>query len=178
MLPGVMRRSRTDFEAMAVPDRAFAAVGGQLEILGEFEAVGRASVFAESAEHAAGEVVGEGGQDFATRDIIALPADDDEIFRAGQGAEIARYAKRFAGFGVDIEARGAAISLSHHRPLERILLGVNIFGSLVAEGHPHALGQVHKKKLPEQILHRVRSVPPHSGIVKARRWMLLIHIVI
>ena len=123
-------------------------------------------------------VVGEGGQDLAARGIIALPADHDQIFRAGQGAEIAGDAQRFAGLRIDVEARGAAIALGHHGPLERILLGVNILGILVAEGHPHALGQVHKKKLPEQILHRVRSVPPHSGIVKARRWMLLIHSVI
>ena len=55
MLPGVMRRSGAFFEAMAVPDRAFAGVGGHLEVLGEFEAIGGAGVLAQSAEHAAGE---------------------------------------------------------------------------------------------------------------------------
>ena len=46
---------------MAVPDSAFARIVGHFKILGKFQSVGRAGIFAESAEHAARGIVGEGG---------------------------------------------------------------------------------------------------------------------
>src|ERR1700688_3558769 len=72
------------FQAMAVPDRALARVGCHLEVLRGLEAVGRASVLAKAAEHAARGVVGEVGQHFAASRVIAMPADHDQVFRAGQ----------------------------------------------------------------------------------------------
>jgi hypothetical protein len=50
---------RTLLERLEVPDHAFASVVRELEILGEFKGVGRASIFAEAAEHATAQVVGE-----------------------------------------------------------------------------------------------------------------------
>jgi hypothetical protein len=148
-LPRVVGWRRAYFEAMAIPDCAFAGVGGHFEILGEFEAIGWAGVFAEAAEHATRSIVSEMREDFAAGGVVALPAHDDQIFRAGQRAQIARYAKRFAGFRIDIQARGAAIAFGYHWALERILLGVNIFWRLITEGDPHAFEKVDQEKAPQ-----------------------------
>ncbi len=144
-LPGVVGWRRAYLEAMAIPDRAFAGVGRHFEILCEFEAVSGAGVFAQAAEHAARSVVGEMSEDFAAGGVVALPAYYDQIFGARESAQIAGNAEGFAGFWIDIQARGAAIALGDHGALERILLGVNIFWSLITEGDPHALQQVDQK---------------------------------
>ena len=101
-----MRRRRPDFQAMAIPDGAFAAISRHFKILGQLETVSGTCVFAQTAEHAARSIVGEMGQHLAAGGVVALPSYYDQIFRAGQGAQIARDAERFAGFGIDVQARG------------------------------------------------------------------------
>ena len=134
---------------MPVPDRALAGVGCHLEVLREFEAVGRASVLAEPAEHAARSVVGEIGQHFAARRVITMPTDNYQIFRAGQRAQVARDAKRLARFRIHVQARRAAVSLRDHRALQRILLRINVLRILRPESQDHALPEIRK----EQPLH-------------------------
>ena len=86
------------FEAVAIPDGAFAGVVGHLEILRQFQAIGGAGVFAEAAEHAARSIVGKSGENFAPRGFVAMPADDDQVFRARQRAKIACDAQRSRRF--------------------------------------------------------------------------------
>src|ERR1700733_7490224 len=62
LLPSILRRLRTLLQHLAVPDRAFASVAGQLEILRQLQRVGRTSVLAQSAKHAAAQVVSESRQ--------------------------------------------------------------------------------------------------------------------
>src|SRR6266446_4328867 len=61
-LLAVLRRLLTLFESLAVPDPAFPRVAGELEILRQLQGVDGTSVFAEAAEHAAAQVVGEVGE--------------------------------------------------------------------------------------------------------------------
>jgi hypothetical protein len=152
-----MRRRGSDFEAMTVPNGAFAAVMSHFEVLRQFQAIGGASVFAEAAEHAAGGVVSEGGEDFAAGRVIAQPADDDQIFRASQRAEIAGNAERFASFGIDVQTRRAAIAFGDHRAFLRILLGVDVPGRLVSKGQPHAFEEVYKEDAAQEFVHLVHS---------------------
>jgi hypothetical protein len=166
-----MRRRRPDFQAMTIPDGAFAAISRHFKILGQLEAVSGTCVFAEAAEHATRGIVSEMGQNFAAGGVVALPSHYDQILRAGEGAEIARNAERFAGFGIDIQARGATVTLGYHRALERILLGINVLWGLITEGDPHAFQQVDQKYAAQQILHRERSVPSRNGVVKATRFV-------
>ena len=77
ILARVVRGRGADFEAMTIPDGAFTAVMSHFEVLRQFQAIGGAGILAEAAEHAAGRVVSEGGEDFAARGIIAQPADYD-----------------------------------------------------------------------------------------------------
>jgi hypothetical protein len=139
---------------MAVPDGAFTGVIGHLEVLGQLEAVCRAGIFAEAAEHAARSVVSEIGENFSARGVVTKPADNDEVFRACESAQIASDAERFAGLGIHVEARRAAVPLGHHGALERVLLGVNIFGRLITKCQPHTLEEVHKENSPEEVSHR------------------------
>jgi len=83
----------------------------------------------------------------------ALPADDDEIFRAGKRAQVAADAKRFPGFRMVVQAGRAAIAFRNHRPLEGILLGIDIFRALRAERHTHALQNIQLQNPPDKFLH-------------------------
>jgi len=116
-LARVSRRRGAFFQAVPVPNRALARIGSHFEILSELEAVGRAGILAESAEHAARSVVSEVGQHLAACGVIAMPADHDQIFRAGQRAQIAGDAQRLARFRIHVQARRAAVALGDHRPL-------------------------------------------------------------
>src|ERR1035437_9970048 len=102
---------RTLLEFLAVPDHTFAGEARKLEILGEFERIGGASIFAQAAEHAAAQVVGKIGELFAARLFIALAGNHDQVFWTSQGAQIAGNAQRFAGVGVDVQPRRAAVAL-------------------------------------------------------------------
>src|SRR6202035_6191165 len=83
----VLRRLRTLLQRFAVPDPAFAGVAGEFEVLGEFEGVDGTSVFAEAAEHAAAQVVGEVGEFLAAGVLVARAGDHDQVLRAGEGAK-------------------------------------------------------------------------------------------
>jgi hypothetical protein len=95
-----------------------------------------------------------------------MPADDDQIFRAREGAEIAGDAKRFTRLRIHVEARRAAITFGDHGPLEGILLGVNIFGGLITESDPHAFEQIDEKNAAQKIFHYETSVPRRREDVK------------
>ena len=154
-----MSRSGADFQAVAIPDGAFAAVLSHLEILSQFQAIGGASIFAEAAKHAARSVVGKGGENFAASGVVAQPANNNQIFGAREGAKIAGDAQRLTGFGIHVQARRAAVTLGNHGAFLRILLGVNVFGILVAESDPHALEQVDQEYFFQEFVHRKDSVP-------------------
>jgi hypothetical protein len=149
---------------MAVPNRSFARVGGHLEILRKFEAIGRAGILAQSTKHAARGVVGERRQDFAPGRVVALPADDNQIFRAGQRAKIACNAQSFACFWIDIEPRRAAIPLRDHGPLQRILLRINVFGILRTEGQQQALPEIDHKHAANYFHHKCLVCDPPAGL--------------
>lgn len=76
----------TLLESLEVPNHSFARVAGEFEVLRQFEGIGGASIFAKAAEHTAAEIVSKLNQLFAARLLIAFAGNDDEIFRAGQGA--------------------------------------------------------------------------------------------
>jgi hypothetical protein len=145
-LPRVPGGRGAFFQAVPVPDRTFARVGSHLEVLRELQAVGRASVFAKPAEHAARSVVGKVGQHFAAGRVIAMPADHDQIFWAGQRAQVARDTKCFASLRIHVQARRPAVPLRDHRPLQRILLGINILGVLRPESQAQALPEIRQKQ--------------------------------
>src|SRR5271163_3214133 len=72
-LSRVMCRSGPNFQAVSVPDCAFAVVMRHLEILRQFQAIRRASILAQSAEHAPRSVVGKRGQNFSPCGVISQP---------------------------------------------------------------------------------------------------------
>src|SRR5271170_6113782 len=94
LLTGVMRWRGPSFQTMAIPNRAFAAVTRHLEVLRQFQTIRGASIFAQSAEHAARSVIRKSGQNFAPRSIVAQPTHDNQILRASQRTQIARNAQR------------------------------------------------------------------------------------
>ncbi len=133
-----LHRTGTLFEHLAIPNEALAGEGSELEILGQFESVDRASVFAEAAEHAARQIVREMGEDFVLGVGIALTTDDDQVFGASFGAKVAHDAKSFVGLGVDVEAGCAAITLGDMRPIGWILFSCDLAWALLTEGEPQA----------------------------------------
>jgi len=138
----VQRGLRTFFQCLAIPDPAFARIASEFEILSEFERVHRAGIFTEAAEHAAAQVVGEIRQLLAAGLLVAGAGDYDQILRAGQRAQIAGDAHGLVGIGVDVKPRRAAIALGHLRPLQRILLGIDLLGILIAEGNFQSLQKI------------------------------------
>src|ERR1700693_996139 len=79
----VPRRRGALFQPVTVPDGAFTGIGGHLKVLRKLEAISGAGVFTKAAKHAARSVVGERRQNFTASEVIALPADHDQIFRTG-----------------------------------------------------------------------------------------------
>ena len=153
LLFSILRRLRAFFEHLAVPDRAFASIARQLEILGQLKRVRGTRVFAQTAEHAPGKVVGELGQFLPPRFRVADAVHDDQLLGAGHRAEVAGDAKRFVGLGVFVEPRRAAIALRYPRPLQRILLGINLLRMLVAKRDAKALDQVPHQNFSQQAGH-------------------------
>ena len=155
-------RLRTFFERLKVPDHSFASEAGELEILSEFERICWTGVFAQSAEHAPAEIIGESNQLFSPRFLVAFACNYDQVFRAGQRAEIARYTQRLVSVRIHIQAGRAAISFSNLRPLQGILLGINFFGILVPERDEKSLDEVQQKNLPHDAgkSHNPFSIPP------------------
>jgi hypothetical protein len=149
----VLRRLRTFFQRLAIPDPAFASVAGEFEILREFEGIDGTSVLAEATEHAAAQVVGEVGQFLAAGLLVARARYHDQIFRASQRAQVTGDTHGLVGIGINIQPRRAPVPLRHLRPLQGILLGIDLLGILVAERDLQPLKQVDQKNFAEQALH-------------------------
>ena len=81
-------------------------------------------------------------QYFSPGGIVSRPTNDDEVFGARQGAQIAANAKSFAGFRIVIQARRAAVALGDHGPFKGILLGHNFLRILHPEGDGEALDEI------------------------------------
>src|SRR6185503_7754911 len=103
----------------------------KLEALRQFKAIRRTGFRAKIAKHTPGSVERESRKDFFLVDLLAVAHFASNraylyaINRAGQRAQIARYAKRPACFRVEIQSRRAAIPFRYARRLKRILLGVD-----------------------------------------------------
>src|SRR6266851_3575615 len=154
----VLRGLRAFFKRLAVPDPTLAGVAGELEILRQFESVDRTGVLAQAAEHAAAQVVGEIGKFLAAGLLVALARDHDQIFGTSQRTQIAGNAHGLIRVGVHVEARCAAITLGHLRPFQRILLGIDFLGILIAERNLQSLKQIDQEDFAEQAWH------PHIGV--------------
>src|SRR6266853_252538 len=126
---------RTLLERLEVPDHAFARVVRELEILGEFKGVGRASIFAQAAEHATAQVVGEFQELFAAGFFIALAGNNNQVFRAGHRTQVAGNAESLVRIRVNVQPRRAPVPLGYLRPLQGILLSINFLGMLISERH-------------------------------------------
>src|SRR6266481_4010351 len=113
-LAGVACRRWPLFEAVTIPDRAFAREVGHFEILRQFQRIYGASIFAESAEHASRSIIGESRQHFPSRGVVTLPAYHDQVLRAGQRAQIAANTQRLVRLRIIVEPRRPAIPLRHH----------------------------------------------------------------
>jgi hypothetical protein len=157
----VLRRLRTFFERLAVPDPALTGVAGQFEILCKFESVDRARIFTQAAEHATAEVVGEIGEFFAPCLLVACARNYDQILRACQRAQIAGNTHGFVGIGIHVQARRAPVSLGNLRPLQGILLSVGFLRVLIAERDLQSLQKVDEKNLTHQRGHPHMRVAYH-----------------
>src|SRR5260370_1070527 len=118
-LAGVTCRCGSLFEAVTIPNRAFAGEVGHFEILCQFQRIHGASIFAKAAEHAPRSIIGEVRQHFPTGGVVTLPAHYNQVLGAGQRAQIAANTQRFAGLWIVIQPWRAAIALRHHRPPQR-----------------------------------------------------------
>ena len=108
---------------LPVPDHPVPVVMRDLEVLSELQCVHWAGILTQSTEHAARKVVGEVRQ-LLLAVFRPLPADHDQILRAGQRTQVAGDAEGLAGLRVVVEARGAAVALGDGRALEGVLLGI------------------------------------------------------
>ncbi len=149
VLLAIYRGLRTFFERLHVPDHALACVVRKLEILRQLERIRRTGILAQAAKHATAKIVGEGHEFLAPRLLVALARHHDQIFRARNSAQVARDTKCLVGIRVNVQAWSAPVSFRHLRPFQRILLGVDLFGILVAKGNEQTLHQVEQKNLPQ-----------------------------
>ena len=157
-LPAVQGGLGTFFQRRAIPDPALARVAGQFEILREFERIGGTRVFAQSAEHTAAQIVSEVGQLFAAGFFVAFARDHDQVLGARQRAKVARNAHGLVRVGVHVEPRRSSVALRNLRPLQRILLGVDLLGILIAKGDLQPLKEVDQEDFAEQARHA------HDGV--------------
>ena len=106
-------------------------VDRKFKALRQFKAIRRTGFRAKIAKHAPRSVEGESRQYFLLVDLLAVAhfapngAYLYAIDRAGQRAQIARYAKRPARFWVEVQSRRAAIPFRYARRFKRILLRVD-----------------------------------------------------
>jgi hypothetical protein len=168
-LLAVNRGLRPLFERLEVPDHPFAAIVGEFKVLGEFQRVRWAGVFAQAAEHAAAQIVGKLRELFATRLLIAFTGNNDEVFGTSHRAQITGNAERLVGIRIDVQPRRAPVTFSNLWTLERILLGVDLFGILIAERYAESLNQVYQEHLPQNVVdsHYLARITP-SGNAEAR----------
>jgi len=139
----VLRGLGPFFQQLAIPDGAFPGVVGQLEILRQFQSVRRTGVLAKPAEHAAAQVVSESGEFLAAGFLVSFTGNDDQMLRACQSAEVAGDTHGLVRVGIHVEPWRSAIAFCHLWSLQRILLGVDLFGVLVTKSYAQALHQVH-----------------------------------
>src|SRR6202451_2585734 len=138
LLP-ILGRLWTLFPRLAFRDGSFAGIAGELEVLGQFQRIHGTGVLAEPTEHATAQVVGKVGEFLAAGLLVACARDHDEVLRTGERAQIAGNAHGLVGIGIHIQPRRAAIALGYLRPLQRILLGINLPWILVAKRDLQAL---------------------------------------
>jgi hypothetical protein len=167
-LPLILRGLRALFQGFAVPDPAFAGIAGEFEILREFEGVNGASVFAEAAEHAAAQVVGEVGEFLAAGVLVAGAGNHNQILRTRQRAQVAGNAHGLVRVGVNVQARRSAVALGHLRPLQRILLGIDLLGILVPERDLQSLQQINEEDFAQKTRHAhdAASIPLNRRIAQ------------
>ena len=139
----------TLFERLAIPDHALASVIREFKILGEFESIGWARIFAEAAKHATAKIVGKVHKLFAACLFIALAGYNDQILGADQRAQIAGNAQTFVGVGVDVQPGRASVAFVYLWPFQGILLGVDFLRILIPEGHAESLDEVHQEYFPQ-----------------------------
>ena len=154
----VLRRLRALFQRLAVPYPSLARVAGELEILGEFQRIRRARILAQPAEHAAAQIVGKVGEFLAAGLFVSFARNHDQMLGTRQRAQITRDAHGLVRVRVHVEPWRTSVTLGYLRPLQWILLGVNLFGILVAEGDLQPLKQVYQKDFPEQVWHAHNAV--------------------
>src|SRR5437899_785628 len=77
----VLRRSRSLFKRLSVPDSTFSCVARQLEVLGQLKRIHWTGILTEPTEHAAREVVGELRQVLATGLLVPHAGYHNQIFR-------------------------------------------------------------------------------------------------
>src|SRR5581483_2022337 len=133
---------RTTLQRFPIPDSALPSVVGQLEILRKFERIRRTSILAKSAEHAATQVVGEGGKLLAARFFIALTGDNDQVLGSGQSTQVASNAHGLVGVRIDIETWSPPVSLGDLWPLQGVLLGIDLLWILITERDTQTFEQV------------------------------------
>jgi hypothetical protein len=167
----VQRGLWTFFQRLAIPDPAFARIAGEFEILRQFESVGGTRIFAQPAEHAAAQVVGKVGEFFAASFFVAFAGDDNQMLGTCQSAQVARNAHRLVSIGIHVQPWRTAVALGHLRPLQRILLGIDLLGVLIAEGNLQSLDQVHEKDFAQQAwhAHNAVSIPLKPASLKGIR---------
>jgi hypothetical protein len=146
-------RDGSFFKRLAIPDKSLAAETSEFEVLRQLDRVDRTGVFTEPAEHATREIVSEGCELLVFGFRVALTANDDQVFRARDRAQIARDAESFAGFRVDVETGRATITLGHVRTFGGILLCIQRAGSLASEGDREASEQVKEWRASNFIPH-------------------------
>jgi hypothetical protein len=171
----IQRGLRTFFQHFTIPYPAFARIAGEFEILRKFERINWTSVFAKAAKHTTAQVVGKICKFLAASLLIARARNNNQIFRARDGAEITCDAHSLVGIGIDVKARCTTITLSDFRPLHRVLLGVDFLGVLIAKGDLKALQQIDEENLAQQVgyRHNGRRIPPEeAGCQFLRRELL------
>ncbi len=138
-------RLRPFLQRLAIPDHALAAEIRKFKILGEFERIGWASIFAEAAKHATAKIVGKVYKLFAARLLITLAGYNDQILGAYQCAQIAGNAQTFVSVWIDVQPRRSSVALGYLWPFQGILLGIDFLGILIPERHAESLDEVHQE---------------------------------
>src|SRR5581483_2759815 len=138
------------FSSVSVPDGAFACVVGEFEILGQFQRVRRARVLAKTAEHAAAQIVGEGGKFLAPGLLVTFAGNYNQVLRTCESAQVACDAHGLVRIRIDVQPWRATVPFRHLGTLQRILFGIDLFRVLVAESNAQTLNQVEQEDLAKQ----------------------------
>jgi hypothetical protein len=127
----VLHRLSPLLEHFAVPHKARARIGGELEVLRQLQTRSGTGFLAERAEHAARSIEDKLVEHFlltrlARHDDLDVHRDYvDTVFRTGNRAKITGDTKRVVRFRIHVQARRAMKTRRHVGTDFRILLGVN-----------------------------------------------------